>query len=553
MTVLLPDQRNHYYLIEAARVGIHKPILAALYAVQTQPTLTDGETGLGIMPTNQLELDQVNTFPAQVQYAANTIRSLTDSLIKQEWTSGDIWNGAAGRYGDRFLETLAQGYTPDPSDISSAQLESSNYEALRAAYLEDLEIDHNDSQLPANLADLDSALLAFAERVAPNYTRLEHQRRALMEAIRIWRQLSGTQAIYNALKVPVPELVPDETELDKALVEFIQSATGHYAGFPNQREALIRLVQLWQAMNSREEAIAWLLSHDSFSNETNLGIVDPALMAFVQKLPTHYKGRGDQRLALTEGYRCWFGLDSRTTAIQQLGVNPDLLLQQADDRDALVARARTLDRALLEFVNTIPKRFDRSESQREALIRMVQLWEHHEGRIPTIQSLFEDLRRLERAEAASPDMMPAPRPVPLPPRPARWNARNIQLDASILPNGNFTWAEATRGGSHMPPNQETVEAIVRIAELAQQARDRIGRPFVITTWYRPTPASHRVGGATRSRHSIGDAIDFYCSGLTGDQLYWALDPWWPGGLGRYSQYSALVHLDARGYKARWTQ
>jgi hypothetical protein len=553
MTVLLPDQRNHHYLIEAARVGIHKPILAALYAVQTQPTLTDGETGLGIMPINQLELDQVNTFPAQVQYAANTIRSLTDSLIKQEWASGDIWNGAAGRYGDRFLEILAQGYTPDPSDISSAQLESSNYEALRAAYLEDLEIDHNDSQLPANLADLDSALLAFAERVAPNYTRLEHQRRALMEAIRIWRQLSGTQAIYNALKVPVPELVPDETELDKALVEFIQSATGYYAGFPNQREALIRLVQLWQVMNSREEAIAWLLSHDSFSHETNLDIVDPALMAFVQKLPTHYKGRGDQRLALTEGYRCWFGLDSRTTAIQQLGVNPDLLLQQADDRDALVARARTLDRALLEFVNTIPKRFDRSESQREALIRMVQLWEHHEGRIPTIQSLFEDLRRLERAEATSPDMMPAPRPAPLPPRPARWNARNIQLDASILPNGNFTWAEATRGGSHMPPNQETVEAIVRIAELAQQARDRIGRPFVITTWYRPTPASHRVGGATRSRHSIGDAIDFYCSGLTGDQLYWALDPWWPGGLGRYSQYSALVHLDARGYKARWTQ
>ena len=47
MTTLLPDQRNYYYLIEAARAGIHKPILAALYAAHNQPQLADGEIGLG--------------------------------------------------------------------------------------------------------------------------------------------------------------------------------------------------------------------------------------------------------------------------------------------------------------------------------------------------------------------------------------------------------------------------------------------------------------------------------------------------------------------------
>ncbi|PZU95056.1 MAG: peptidase M15A, partial [Leptolyngbya sp.] len=140
-----------------------------------------------------------------------------------------------------------------------------------------------------------------------------------------------------------------------------------------------------------------------------------------------------------------------------------------------------------------------------------------------------------------------------PPRPPQWTPNNIQLDASIVPNGNFTWAEATHGGARMPSNQATVDAIVRIAALAEQARDRIGRPFLITNWYRPAAIDSRVGDASERRHVVGDAIDFYCMGLTGKQVYWALDPWWPGGLGRYSQFPALVHLDARGSKARWTR
>ncbi|MEM6592496.1 MAG: D-Ala-D-Ala carboxypeptidase family metallohydrolase, partial [Cyanobacteria bacterium P01_C01_bin.73] len=98
----------------------------------------------------------------------------------------------------------------------------------------------------------------------------------------------------------------------------------------------------------------------------------------------------------------------------------------------------------------------------------------------------------------------------------------------------------------------TVDAIVRIARPAQQARDRIGRPFIVTSWYRPPEINRQVGGAAFSRHIVGDAIDFYCEGLTGNQIYWALDPWWPGGLGRYDRFPALSHIDARGTRARWT-
>lgn len=551
MTTLSPDQRNYYYLIEAARVGIHKPILAALYAVHSQPRLTDGESGLGIVPANQIDIAQVNTFAEQVQFAANTLRSLTDSLIQQGWPGTDLWDARAGRYADRFLGAVANGYSPPLTDQRSAQLEPSSLADLRQAYLEDIAADYDSAQLPKNLAKLDTDLLAFAERIPPNYTRLNHQRQALMEAVRLWRQLDTNAAVYQALNVPVQDQVPDEAALDRALVGFAQSVVRYYSGYPNQREALIRLVQLWREMDSREEAIEWLLENDPFANETNLQIIDPALIAFVQEVPTLYKGQGDQRFALTEGYRRWFGLDSRSTAMAKLGVNPDDLVKNANNQQALLVAARTLDRSLLDHVVAIPTLYRQTEEQREALIRLVQIWRRLEGRIPTIQALFEDLRRLERAQPTSPDAMPAPKPAPLPIRPQRWTPNNIQLDASIIPNGNFTWAEATRGGARMPPDQATVDGIVRIAKLAQQARDRIGRPFLITSWYRPPEINRRVGGASQSRHIVGDAIDFYCSGLTGNQVYWALDPWWPGGLGRYRRFPALVHLDARGHKARW--
>ncbi len=552
MSTLAPDQRNYYYLIEGGRAGVHKPILAALYAVHNQPQLTDGETGLGISPVNQVAMAQVATFPAQVQYGANTIRSLTNGLIEQGWSGSDIWDASVGRYSDRFIETVAQGFVPGVGDRDAAQIEPSDPVALLQAYIEDISTDYSGAQLPQSLAKLDPALLAFAERVPPNYSRLDFQRQAMVEAVRLWRQLNTRAAAYEALGVAVVDDVPDEAALDNALVAFMQSVARYYSGYPNQREALIRLVQLWREMDSREEAVEWLLNNDPFAHETNLEIVDPALIAFVQKIPDAYRGQGDLRFALTEGYRRWLELDSRTTAIERLGVNPSDLVQNAQNQEALVATARTLDRALLDFAATIPTTYKPTEQQREALIRLVQIWRRLEGRIPTIQSLFEDLRRLERAAPSTPEAMPAPVPAPAPPRPNRWTPNNIQLDASIVPNGNFTWAEATRGGARMPPNQATVDAIVRIAALAQQARDRIGRPFLITSWYRPSEINRRVGGASESRHIVGDAIDFYCVGLTGNQVYWSLDPWWPGGLGRYGQFPALVHLDARGRKARWT-
>ena len=551
MANLAPDQRNYYYLIEAARAGIHKPILAALYTAHQAPPLDDGETGLGIAPANRIPLSQVNTFPEQVQYAANTLRSLTNALTAEGWQGNDLWDASAGRYSDRFLRRIAEGYSPPASDTMAARLEPCDDDTLLNAYLEDITTDYKADQLPQNLAELDKALLAFVERIPPNYSQLTFQRLALLEAARIWRKLDSHGAVIEAFKLPNVDGIVDEAALDKALITFVQQAERYYSGYPYQREALIRLVQIWRQMDSREETIAWLDEVDPFAHETNLDIVDPALMAFVQRVPDYYRGQGDQRFALTESYRAWEGLDSRTTAIKSLGIDPQMLLSNTNDAEAMARAAAQIDRALLGFWQRVPMDYDGSDQQREALIRLVQIWRRQDGRTATIQSLFDDLRRMERANRDSIDAMPKPQPPPLPTRPSRWTPNNLRLEMSILPSGNFTWAEATRGGTRMPPNQATVDAMVRIATLAQEARDRIGRPFLITSWYRPPAVNARVGGASRSRHIVGDAIDFYCNGLTGYQLYLALDPWWTGGLGRYTRFPNLCHLDSRGTRARW--
>jgi hypothetical protein len=546
-----PDQRNDYYLIEAARAGIHKPILAALYATQRQPPLTDGETGLGIAPANRIPPDQVNTFPEQVQYAANTIRSLTNHLTATGWQGKDLWDGAQGRYTDRFIQAIAEGYSPPPNDTAAAHLEPVDADALQQAYLTDLKTDFSAATLPKNLAALDNVLLAFVERVPNNYSRLAFQREALLEAVRMWRKLDTPAAAIAALGFPDPPDAIDETQLDQALLQFITQADRYFSGYPNQREALLRLVQMWRELDSREEAIQTLAAEDPFAHETNPEILDPALVAFVQRIPTNYRGQGDQRFALTEGYRMWHGLDSRTTVIRQLGVDPQILVNQAGNATAIAQVANQLDRALLDFWMTVPTIYTGNADHREALIRLVTIWRRLDGRIPAIQSLFNDLRQMERARRDSLEAMPAPMPATPPRRPNRWTPDNLQLSAAIVPGGSFTWAEATRGGARMPPDQATVDAMIRIANLAQDARDRIGRPFVITSWYRPPAVNAQAGGASMSRHIVGDAIDFYCDGLTGRQLYWALDPWWPGGLGRYTRFPYLCHLDARGYRARW--
>ncbi|NJN71895.1 MAG: peptidase M15A [Limnothrix sp. RL_2_0] len=553
MSQLNPEQKNYDYLIEAERVGIHKPILAALNTVHRTPQLADGDTGLGITPANQVIPINLDTFGEQTQYAANTIRALTDNLISQGWEGSDLWDMDEGRYSDKFLTRIAKGYLPNSTEKNIGRLEPSDVDALIAAYKADILIDYDGAELPKNLSHLDQALIQFIERVGKYYQGLSHQREAMLEAVRIWRKLDSHDAVLESLVqgTDLNSATIDESELDLLLKHFIQRISPNYSGYPHQREALIRFAQLWRQLESREATIEALEKEDL--NAENLEVLDPAIMKFVGQVANYYAGKGSQRNALTEGLRLWRQLDSRQSVLSSLGVEPAQLQAASGSAEKMRELANQIDQELVSFMKRVPGAYQDEEHQRESLIRAVQLWRELPNREQAIASLTEDLKRII-VEPPKKVVEPVqPITVVVPRRPSRWTVATVRanLSMSIIPNGSFTWLEATHGGKRMPPNQTTVDAMIRIAKLAQQARDRLGRSMIVTSWYRPPAVNRAVGGAINSRHIVGDAIDFVVNGLSGNQIYWTLDPWWPGGLGRYRSFPNLGHIDARSYRARW--
>jgi len=546
MVVFCLDQRVLLYRQEAARAGIHPSILAALDRVQHQPLLPGGDTGLGIAPANRLPLEQVSSFTAQVRYAAQTVRSLTDRLIAQGWHGSSLWDGNRGCYAEPLVQAIAAGYAPAATDINAALLEASDPGDLWHTYLEAWHTDAQSAQLPDDLSAVDERLLMLVEQVPRAYLGLPHQRTALLELVRIWRRLADSDAAIATFSLTPAAAA---AMLTPPLLQFAQQAVQQYAGYPHQREALLRLVQLWQQLDCRERAIAALTQDTSL--ELPPDRLDAALIALVLRIPRTYQAEGEQRNALVEGFRLWHHLETRSAALIALGVNPDLFATVAPSPTALKEAAIQSDRALLDFLRQVPLLYQATAPQRAALLRLTQLWHRLDTPEQTQQLLVQDLHQMYHARRDAVEAAPVPTPLLPPISPPQWTPATLQLHASILPNGSFTWAEATQGGIYLPPDQETLERMICIAHLAQPIRDRLRRPLHIVYWYCPENLPPKIGGVFQNRHIIGDAIAFYCDGLSGDQLYWFLDPWWMGGLGRYQQFPCLCYLDADRDRPRW--
>lgn len=130
------------------------------------------------------------------------------------------------------------------------------------------------------------------------------------------------------------------------------------------------------------------------------------------------------------------------------------------------------------------------------------------------------------------------------------NRSTFYTDQPIIPGGSFTWGEATKEATRIPETEEIVDNIIALAQQLQRARDQIGRPFVINSWYRPPAVNNAVGGARRSQHLTGRAADIQVPGYTGRRVANAVMLWWPGGIGVYSNLPNLIHLDI-GPKRTW--
>jgi hypothetical protein len=124
---------------------------------------------------------------------------------------------------------------------------------------------------------------------------------------------------------------------------------------------------------------------------------------------------------------------------------------------------------------------------------------------------------------------------------------------------NFKWGEVFVG---IRPNewQEVTKAMLdngfRLALYLEKFRDYFGKPIVITSWLRVPSHNKRIGGASKSMHLTGLAVDFNVKGVPFDKNQMArLNEFHIGGLARadYNKdgWADFVHIDL-GDERTWT-
>ena len=102
------------------------------------------------------------------------------------------------------------------------------------------------------------------------------------------------------------------------------------------------------------------------------------------------------------------------------------------------------------------------------------------------------------------------------------------LKKSIGKSTNFSWSEALflpRWEVYAYPTRKQVGNIIIMAEKLELIRTIVGRPMHVTSWLRPKKYNRTIGGASRSWHMTGGAVDFFVKGMSADQVRKKLRPY----------------------------
>ena len=137
---------------------------------------------------------------------------------------------------------------------------------------------------------------------------------------------------------------------------------------------------------------------------------------------------------------------------------------------------------------------------------------------------------------------------------------NAYLDKRGLITPHFSWAEAASNPGHGERGPQPVPAPLRRAARRhawnlERLRHRLGNePLGFLSWYRTQARNRQVGGASQSRHMSGDATDLTPSTIArigrARLMKEANIVFAKGGVGDYP--SGAVHVDSRGFRARWS-
>ena len=96
----------------------------------------------------------------------------------------------------------------------------------------------------------------------------------------------------------------------------------------------------------------------------------------------------------------------------------------------------------------------------------------------------------------------------------------------------FSLARLIRGGAlylnrwniYAIPPRPVLSEIEKAAIACQKIRKILQKPMIITSWWRPEEYNKLIGGASRSWHVTGGAVDFRCPNLKADRIREILVP-----------------------------
>jgi len=117
----------------------------------------------------------------------------------------------------------------------------------------------------------------------------------------------------------------------------------------------------------------------------------------------------------------------------------------------------------------------------------------------------------------------------------------------------FTVGEVTQWDVRRIPISNEVKAnILALAKELDKVRAKWGSPIQVTSWYRPPAVNRAVGGATRSQHLTGSAVDIFPSqGNIYDFQEWLDEGLWRDRALGYGASRDFVHCDLRHRRIRW--
>lgn len=110
-----------------------------------------------------------------------------------------------------------------------------------------------------------------------------------------------------------------------------------------------------------------------------------------------------------------------------------------------------------------------------------------------------------------------------------------------------TFAGDASGGISGETGNLHPELIRRLNKLQR----RLGRSITVHSGYRSPAVNRRVGGASKSKHMYGLAVDISVPGLSPRQVAAIAAQLGFGGIGIYGDFTHIDVRDVQGESARW--